>query len=440
MQRNANRTTRIRKPTARQSPLQRIATLTNATKIPQLNPIQEAPWQTPLNKHPRVTTILPPPKQQREEYENEIKQLLTNLPNNRDTLVISTDGSRRRVNTRQLQGNTPQPPQQQYNPLPTRRRIRGPKRTGAGVNAKVGDTTVFERSYGVGRRTNVYDGETFALLAGMLLAADYCKGNENIKNILFLSDSASALDNITSVKAHPTQPFSILFSKHAQDFLLTENHKIKLQWIPGHHGHEINERADKLAKRGCKRQHEFLNKSIAYYNEKRSKLVLSKWRDQLKKEPLTGAIGEVTYYPPTTKPNKLFLQLQERPEVFGRLTQIRTMHGYNPSYYARFNIPQELDCICGHEIPPEPMSRYRDHILHNCDAYLEHRRILTAVNRDHSPNILLGSNKGLFAIAKFLQLSGAFTSTGRPYEAPTAPQLPDLDLRDLTPDEPYHPP
>jgi hypothetical protein len=241
-------------------------------------------------------------------------------------------------------------------------------------------------------------------------------------------------------RPHPTQPFSIIFAKHARTFLETPNHKITLQWIPGHKGHANNERADKLAKRGCKSPQEFISNSIAYYAEKRTELVLKRWKAQLKKEPLTGALGEVTYKPPSTKPNKVFLQLRDQPEVFGRLTQARTMHGYNPSYYTRFKIPHDPECICGHEIPPEPVSRFRDHILHNCYAYHEHRHILTTVHRDHSPYILLGSDKGLIAVAKFLKLTGAFTATGTPYEPPTTPQLPELDFRDITPIDPHDPP
>jgi hypothetical protein len=56
------------------------------------------------------------------------------------------------------------------------------------------------------------------------------------------------------------------------------------------------------------------------------------------------------------------------------------------------------------------------------------RHLPTAVHRDHSPAILLGTTKGLLATAKFLRESGAFTATGRPYQPPQTPALPALDL------------
>jgi ribonuclease HI len=435
--RNSNRSYPISTPLSRQSPLQRIAKLTNATPDPQLNPIRDPPWEETFHDHPRVNTILPPPKDQRDQYSATITQLLTSLPHSPDTLVIGTDGSRRRVNTNQPNNPNTLPRPRNRHALLSRRRIHGRKRTGAGIHARLGHDTIFERSYGIGTRTNVYDGESFGLAAGMRLALQYCKENRNVTKILFLSDSSSALSNITNSNAHPSQSLSLLFIKYAREFLINDTHQITLQWIPGHQGHEINERADRLARRGCQLPQELAPETLSYHAEKRSKLILRRWRHQTKEKPFSGPFGEITSYPPTTKPNQVFTQLRDNPEVFGRLTQIRTMHGYNPSYFARFNIPHEPECICGDRIPTIPISHYRDHVLHNCESYDNHRHILTAVHRDHSPAILLGGPKGQLAVAKFLALSGAFTASGRPYEPPKPPDLPGLDLSDpVEPSEP----
>jgi hypothetical protein len=46
--------------------------------------------------------------------------------------------------------------------------------------------------------------------------------------------------------------------------------------------------------------------------------------------------------------------------------------------------------------------------------------------------ILLSCEKGLAAVAKFIELTGAFTATGLPLQKPTSPELPGLDLSDTT--------
>jgi hypothetical protein len=221
-----------------------------------------------------------------------------------------------------------------------------------------------------------------------------------------------------------------------------EDRQVTLRWTPGHQGFEINEIADKMARKGCAIPADILPETLSYHAEKRSKSTLKKWREQTKLFPFSATFDETVTFPPTVKPNEIFKQLANEPEVFGRLTQIRTMHGYNPSYFHRFNIPHDPVCSCNHQIPPVPATRFRDHILHSCESYKEHRKILTEVHRDHSPTVLLGSKKGLLAMAKFLKVSGAFTSNGLPYKPPETPELPGLRLLSSpSPSEvPYEPP
>jgi ribonuclease HI len=397
---------RLKTPSKRISPLHRIARLTDATDTPSLNPLYNKPWDMGTQRHPRILTITPPPKDAREEYNNNISHQITNQQSSENTIVISTDGSRRK--------------------------IKGKKQTGAGVLIKLGNRTLHKVSLGVGRKTNVYDGESIALLAGMRLAIDACKDNPQIQNLHFYSDSVSAITNITRTHAHPSQTTSIAFSKHAKQFAESTNHKITIQWIPGHKGHAINELADKYARRGCRSDLSILDSSLSYFAEKRSRIVQKKWREDLKKHPLTGAFGEVTSDPPTTKPNEVFMKLQDQPEVFGRLTQMRTMHGYNPHYYHRFLKveygPNDLNCICDHYLPPYPARHFRNHVLHNCEAYEDHRHILTKVSRLHHATILLGSKKGLLETGRFLKETGAFSATGTPYQPPETPEIPELEL------------
>ena len=51
-----------------------------------------------------------------------------------------------------------------------RRKVRGKKRTGAGVVIKKGMNVVWRGTWGLGRRSNTYNSESFALAAGMAAA------------------------------------------------------------------------------------------------------------------------------------------------------------------------------------------------------------------------------------------------------------------------------
>jgi hypothetical protein len=241
-------------------------------------------------------------------------------------------------------------------------------------------------------------------------------------------DSSSAISNITQLHAHPSQKLSQIFVKHAKNFLNDNYHRISLKWTKGHRDIAINETADRLAKEGCHTDQNLISLSLSYLAEKRSKHTLKTWRKDFTNKRPTGAFGEVTFQPPSTKPDKVFIQLASEPEVFGRLTQLRTMHGYNPPYYHRFNIDHDLACACGTEFYPHNASSYREHILNSCDKYLDHRAPIWRVSRNGDPTILLGSIKGLLTVAKFLKDSGALTATGEPYHPPRPPEMPELEL------------
>ena len=305
----------------------------------------------------------------------------------------------------------------------SRHRKHGQMRSGAGVYIIHNNRTIASKSYGISRKTNGYDGESFALTAGIVMALQYCTEHTYINRIIFFTDSASAIKNIMSTRPHPSQNISNLFIKHAKKFLKNTDNSITIQWIPSHSNIKINEQADKLAKKGCRIQEELLNNTITFHSECKSKLVTKCWQKEFRLAPQNNLFWDVTSTLPSTKTDKIFRQLQNKPEIFGRLTQVQMMHGYNTSYYQHFNIDRDRDCICNHYLPPLLPSRIRNHILHNCEHYDEHRHILSEVLRDHDPTILLRTVKGLIAMAEFLKISGAFTSDGTPYIPPKPPEL-----------------
>ena len=96
----------------------------------------------------------------------------------------------------------------------------------------------------------------------------------------------------------------------------------------------------------------------------------------------------------------------------------------------------ECECECG-DATPNP-DAVREHILHLCPLYDEERRsYLTPVSRLHETMTLLGSDKGLLATAKFLEISGTLTSDGKPYKKPEMPTFPpEVDTSNIADDEP----
>ena len=65
----------------------------------------------------------------------------------------------------------------------------------------------------------------------------------------------------------------------------------------------------------------------------------------------------------------------------------------------------------------------RNHILTECPRYTNHRKILKKASRHLSLPVLLGTTKGISALAEFITKTGAFSRTGNP---PTKPQAPSF--------------
>ncbi|KAJ6629981.1 hypothetical protein B0H10DRAFT_1676601, partial [Mycena sp. CBHHK59/15] len=76
-------------------------------------------------------------------------------------------------------------------------------------------------------------------------------------------------------------------------------------------------------------------------------------------------------------------------------------------YCAKF-VPSEcVGCQCGAAF------QTRDHILRECEKYEWDRDLLREVSDQLSIPDILGIEKGIQALAKFLEKMGAFTKTGQ---------------------------
>ncbi|KAI0316461.1 hypothetical protein OF83DRAFT_1047791, partial [Amylostereum chailletii] len=110
-------------------------------------PYYTSPWSRRHTWGARLITTVPSPKATRREhgkYIDKLKARLRGLSRDRTTLVIYTDGSRRRAS--------------------------GHRRTGAGYVAYIGMDEVKAGRWGLGRRAGIYDAEMLALSGGAAAA------------------------------------------------------------------------------------------------------------------------------------------------------------------------------------------------------------------------------------------------------------------------------
>ena len=88
--------------------------------------------------------------------------------------------------------------------------------------------------------------------------------------------------------------------------------------------------------------------------------------------------------------------------TLGVVTQVRTGHGYFGEYYQVHNIPEPISCPCSAEI------QMCEHILFKCETYKEHWHIIDDGAPDYKLATILGTKKGIEALAKFVRGTKAF--------------------------------
>lgn len=92
-----------------------------------------------------------------------------------------------------------------------------------------------------------------------------------------------------------------------------------------------------------------------------------------------------------------------------RLIQVITGHAFFGNYYKRFRPLDPTSCACDRHT-----LQTREHIICECPLYHHARHHLREVSPTLSLPIILGSKKGLAALAKFLAASSAFTKVPAP--------------------------
>jgi hypothetical protein len=208
-------------------------------------------------------------------------------------------------------------------------------------------------------------------------------------------------------------------------------HSIEIAWCPSHCNIKGNDRADELAKEATQLAWNapiITSRAFALRRAKAS--TQATWVRDWQKAPRKGRFAISNRFPPSLNPTKQFIALKDQREVFGRLVQCRTGHAYTGEFRRQFFPEKSTKCECGED------PQTREHIIRECTRHENQRINLREQHRELALPELLGTHKGIAALADFLRDSGAFTFTGEKYtpkELPSfhdEPEPPDIDSED----------
>ena len=350
-----------------------------------------APWHvTAKSLLPRLT-ISPDPcdKEARPAYSASLNKELVHSKHDPSLLLVYCDGSR-------------------WKPA------RGTERSGYGVVIYHCAKPIFTYSIGLGESSTVFDAEMYALAHAGSKVKRILDTHTTVRTVKFYSDSTSSLKVIFDPSIHPAQQCSLLFRTNIVDLLdRMPDLVVNVAWSPGHTDIIGNDAADKAAKAGVKLP-SMIDPTQSHAKMACKMRAQTMWsldwhRDKMKRllsnTPSGFELADVN--PPKISPNDTFRSTPR--ELFGRLTQTLTGHGYTGEFYQRFVPDETAWCRCT-DPDIQHVLESREHILHECDRYAYHRPIL----RNQPTSTLFGSESGIQRLITFMHKSGAFTKNGQP--------------------------
>jgi ribonuclease HI len=366
------------------SPLMRLATSSGLQKATDERtvPFVSPPWE-PKNKwgHRLLISGTPPAKGNDGKLlrAKEIQELMERSRADPSMLMCFTDGSRHSRNRRSK------------------------KQTGAAYSILHGGNEIAKGSFGLGKRSNVYDAELCALTAVAGRLRSVTSDNPDINRVFIFADSSSAIGAILDAKPHPGQQFSLLFRSHIDQIFSSAQGdlRVEVKWTPGHAGVFGNELVDRRAKEAITLQ-PVAGGTIAYARERASRKPLKQWRKAWLAHPKTSWSDVGLSMPPTKRPNEIWADCGSDRGLSSRLAQVLTGHGHYGDYYRRFVPTERTDCPCGAQ------RQTREHILWECPIHAHARHHLETAVPSLSLPILLGTPEGRRALVAFLKDSSAF--------------------------------
>ncbi|KAF7426632.1 hypothetical protein PC9H_009001 [Pleurotus ostreatus] len=175
-----------------------------------------------------------------------------------------------------------------------------------------------------------------------------------------------------------------------------------VSWSPGHSGIRGNERADTLAKAAAA-QRPFIGSTIAWAKANAKAKALEQWVKQWKESAKTSPSALSLTHPPSYKLAKFHRTFTGNRRTYSHTIQASLGHAFVGEYFSCFVPRLPSSCPCD-----DTLLQTRAHVLTECPLHEHARHILREASSSLSLDFLLGTQKGLAAIAKFIQHSTAF--------------------------------
>lgn len=231
------------------------------------------------------------------------------------------------------------------------------------------------------------------------------------KNVYIFADNSAAIWTVFEGRPGLGQATSRTFRRTALEFLDANfEHQLHIGWVPGHSNIEGNDRADVRANLAAETTHPGAITTMCHLRRRARKAITEAWHSRWATKGPSGHFAPADRFPPSFSPSPLLSSLTR--SIFSLVTQARIGRAHTGEYY-RWRIPGEpTNGPCGAAL------QTRTHILQDCSRYAQHQHILRKVSLNISLPSILGTDKGISALAEFIRKTGAFTKEGTPWWDP----------------------
>ena len=220
------------------------------------------------------------------------------------------------------------------------------------------------------------------------------------------TDNRAAASSIINLSDHSAQLASIIFRRHI-DHLLSQYPSLHIEvlWVLGHCGIKGNVQADTLAcEAAVQHSHPLFHHTITWARAMAKSKAVKEWSRTWCNSRHSDLVKQAIVRPPSSKLVPAHRHFSGSRAIHSRLIQLITGHSFIGEYYRRFVPSESPECPCG-----EAPIQTRDHILIDCPLYDGARSHLRRASRSLCIPTLLGTYKGLKAVARFLTSSNAFS-------------------------------